>query len=493
MAPLSSGGSLFLRRPGENWTVLDEAFLTEATEYEWRLELEGENPAKLQIQFSAMPLLYNATETGVEGRFVTPFQSGETSFQVNDHVFRTYIYPDSRKMTEDQYEMMLSDILEESAACFQLSGLNRDMTAGGFEREISWPQWQYIERNFKALERLFRKIQERPYRKLHRQWEYIRKEKVTQLTPQTEKWFEQSYGKGATQGIPDYVQTNIRKETTDVYENQLLKSQLKDLERMLNLYKHCGYREIEERAVNYQSRVKSWLIKSFLKETGEVQGNREITQVIRKHPVYRQTYQWFERLFKHSSEQIGFDYSIPMKDTYELYEMWCYFQLIEELRKQDMLADTKELFKTKKEGLFLNLSVNHESKVRLINGWKLYFQRNYQANSPDFHTYTHRMIPDIVIEGEDTLYIFDPKYRVPSNLSNALGEMHKYRDGILNRQTGEKAVREVYIMTPWQEGNEEQKFFGKEYLKEYKTGAVAMMPGVSSKWLESWINKTKSK
>lgn len=267
----------------------------------------------------------------------------------------------------------------------------------------------------------------------------------------------------------------------------MLKSQLIDLERMLNLYQHCSYSEIEQRAANYQSRVKSWLIKSFLKETGELQGNREITQVIRKHPVYRQTYQWFERLFKHSSEHIGFDYSIPMKDTYELYEMWCYFQLIKELRKQNLLADTAELFKTKKEGLFLNLSVNHESKVSLINGWKLYFQRNYQANSPDFHTYTHRMIPDIVIEGEDALYIFDPKYRVPSNLSNALGEMHKYRDGILNRQTGEKAVREVYIMTPWQEGNEEQKFFREEYLQEHKTGTVAMTPGGLNQWLERWM------
>jgi hypothetical protein len=54
------------------------------------------------------------------------------------------------------------------------------------------------------------------------------------------------------------------------------------------------------------------------------------------------------------------------------------------------------------------------------------------------------LIPDIV----KGIIVFDPKYRVPGNLGTALGEMHKYRDGILCRETGERAVKEVYILTP---------------------------------------------
>ncbi|MEH7096504.1 hypothetical protein [Neobacillus vireti] len=53
---------------------------------------------------------------------------------------------------------------------------------------------------------------------------------------------------------------------------------------------------------------------------------------------------------------------------------------------------------------------------------------------------TQRMIPDIVQEGENGLIVFDPKYRVPDNLGPALGEMHKYRDGILKRNNGEREL-----------------------------------------------------
>jgi hypothetical protein len=65
-----------------------------------------------------------------------------------------------------------------------------------------------------------------------------------------------------------------------------------------------------------------------------------------------------------------------------------------------------------------------------------------------FYTFTQRMIPDIVIQRGEKLFIYDAKYRVPNKVGTALGEMHKYRDGIRNIFTDEKVVEEVYIMTP---------------------------------------------
>ena len=88
------------------------------------------------------------------------------------------------------------------------------------------------------------------------------------------------------------------------------------------------------------------------------------------------------------------------------------------------------------------------------------------------------MIPDIVIEGAKGIIIFDPKYRVPDNLGTALGEMHKYRDGIIHRDTGKRAIQEVYILTPTKDEQAEGlRYFREDFQQRYKMGAIQVAPG----------------
>ncbi|WP_407872948.1 nuclease domain-containing protein [Paenibacillus sp. P36] len=127
--------------------------------------------------------------------------------------------------------------------------------------------------------------------------------------------------------------------------------------------------------------------------------------------MYRQCYQWFDLLYKHGNERIGFQYSYPLKETYALYEIWCYMQLVKVFREKGLLKDSTGIFKTNQNGLFLNFLEHNESVVKLTNGMSLYYQRVYQYNSSHFYTFTQQMKPDIVIEAGDRLYILDPKYR----------------------------------------------------------------------------------
>jgi predicted component of viral defense system (DUF524 family) len=100
------------------------------------------------------------------------------------------------------------------------------------------------------------------------------------------------------------------------------------------------------------------------------------------------------------------------------------------------------------------------------------------------------MKPDIVLEVADKLYIFDPKYRLEHNLPMALGEMHKYRDGILRESDGSRAVEEVYIITP---GEDKADFFHAEYRKHYGMGAFRLKPGECNAELVEWLTKDRSK
>jgi hypothetical protein len=81
-----------------------------------------------------------------------------------------------------------------------------------------------------------------------------------------------------------------------------------------------------------------------------------------------------------------------------------------------------------------------------------------------------------------------PKYRVPGNLGTALGEMHKYRDGIVHRDTGRKAVAEVYILTPTKtEQTDGLRFFQEDFHRAYQMEAVQMVPGEESEELRRKI------
>lgn len=68
----------------------------------------------------------------------------------------------------------------------------------------------------------------------------------------------------------------------------------------------------------------------------------------------------------------------------------------------------------------------------------------------------------------------NPKYA--TNLSTALGEMHKYRDGILVRDKEIPAVEDVFILTP-SKGQEELRYFQERYHIRYRMGAIEMVPG----------------
>ncbi|RDW17533.1 hypothetical protein CWR48_13490 [Oceanobacillus arenosus] len=115
-------------------------------------------------------------------------------------------------------------------------------------------------------------------------------------------------------------------------------------------------------------------------------------------------------MYNHKHEGIGLSYPIPLKDTFQLYEIWCYMMVVKVLRELGYVKKTNGIFKMQRNSILLDLAENKESSIYLKNKSTLYFQRIYQKNTNKYYTYTQRMIPDIVIEGEEGIIIFDPKY-----------------------------------------------------------------------------------
>lgn len=484
MGQLNSGDKLLVFDEVQMvWIPLQEAYFEEATIYRWRIETNF----SFRLLMQQVPVAMTRTSSGWEGVIETPFQSGFIQFKMlinhNETVVETYCYSDSRKMTEHHYTLLLEELLEESQICFQKSGLSSNVSGSGYTRDCSLLQWSFIESSISQLRNIFRHIAHHPLRFLKREESLIRREKVTKATPRSVSWVErygQSYGATPTK-LPSHIQSTKAKESFNLYENRLVLRNILDLEALLNVYNTIKDDEIQKKAAKYLSWIAHWKKADFLKGVSAHKGTVTITQVFRKHPHYRLWYKWFHDLYQYNNLSFDFGQKLALKDTFLLYEMWCYLQIIKVLREYRLLNDTTALF-TKKDGFyFLNLAENKESTLLLANGGELTYQKTIQINTSPYYSFTHRMIPDIVLEYREKLYIFDPKYRVAANLPMALGEMHKYRDGVLSRSTDQQVVKEVYILTPVEnEGSDKKDFYREDFQVRYGMGAFCLKPGESN-------------
>lgn len=485
MVQPSSGDSLEFLCPDTGiWTPIEKMRFEEAKTYRWRTTCH----APFRFLLNGMPLPMVSTDYGWEGEWAAPFQSGMLEFtieQVKRVTVETFLYSDKRKLTEDDFGQMISDILTEAAACFQHCGVQSKFDNSGFVRKISMAQWDYIDRTFYRLQRTFKEIQAEPLRRLRTTDQWIRRENVKHVTPALLAWSERHSGYGMSPEIPvpELIWSGVREDTFNVYENQVLLRQLHELQRLLREYQTAAVDAIRLKAEHYLDRIHYWLRSSFLHQIQPHVGPIVVSQAFRKHPIYRNWFSWFHQLYQFKEYSIGFKNSIPLKDTYHLYEIWVFMRMVKILREKEALLDPSELFSLEQDGLVLNLSEKKESRVKLVGGATLAYQRWFTSATQDFVTYTHGMKPDIVLESEGKLYIFDPKYRLDHNLPMALGEMHKYRDGIVSKADSSRVVEEVYIITP-APGEENVHLFGDEYRQRYRMGAYCLKPGGTVQELE---------
>ncbi|MEI7025559.1 DUF2357 domain-containing protein [Paenibacillus sp. y28] len=486
----SSGDSLLVWCPDQGqWLDLEEVRLEEAKTYRWRTGYE--RPFRFSLNGVPLPMVKSAD--GWEGELFTPFQSGQVRFTLHreeERIVDSYLYPDARKLTENDYQQMIIDILQEAKACFQQYGAALAFDTSGIDRQLSMPQWDYVERMFHRLSFLYREIQAGPLRVLTGKDQWVRRENVKHVTPALIAWAERHPG-GGTSGeslIPAQIWTGLRTETCDVYENRIVHRQLRDFLSLLRRYAGLSDDAIRAKASRYADTVARWLRAPFLAGVKPHPGTVAVSQAFRKHPIYRGWFQWFQQLYQFDAFVVGLRSSVPLKNTYQLYEIWVFMKLVGFFRERDLIEEASPLFVLEQKELVLSLSQKKEHRIRLKQGGTLAYQREFTSATRPFATYTHGMLPDIVLEIGDRLVIFDPKYRLDHNLPMAVGEMHKYRDGIIRHADGAKAVEEVYIITPVP-GKDNPRFFEENYREKHRLGAYCLNPGTAGDALRGCLER----
>lgn len=428
---------------------------------------------------------------------------------------------DGKKLTQDQFRKMVADISEVSQIAFSLSpAYSKTELAKGKTFSLAQMEMMiiYLDDILKTVEaiarnpkkKLFQFRREVPLYQSKQSDEpavlkliinptgYMRPEKVnvsTALRRVTER----------TNGILfDKIPEVDNRISYNTYENAFVKGFLKRLliaarqiEKQLDLLSSGGLDEPQaviaasrkEKMKRHRRFIQKTIEMPFLREVTPLKMVDRYTVTMAKHPDYRKLYQYYLK-FLQTAAPLGYEcLNLSLDRTYQLYEYWCFMKIAGYLMKNasEQDVDASELFAFTNEsgGISLRLKHGEQSRVKINSNLSLYFQRQYNyIHDGTIGSYSFRMIPDIVIEqknedGSKTIVVLDPKYRVGySAIQSALGDMHKYKDAIVD-QDGNKIIKAAFILVPKQpESNgDSSRYLDNTYRKNYGFGVFVLTPG----------------
>jgi hypothetical protein len=297
--------------------------------------------------------------------------------------------------------------------------------------------------------------------------------------------------------------------TFDTAENRFVKSFLRGIQfgivdgmrsavRASGMTRHFAKR-ISDDCDEMERLLRPILRHSLWKSVGAMTFVPVASTVLQQRRGYRDVFRHFARL--RLASQVPFSKAaifdlLEVKDIAELYELWCYFAVVEELRRALGPPATAQRASVTATGI----SVPWDFEVRWAGGARVLYNPHFSPHRMDGrHSYSVPLRPDISLEvpsgPNKGLHLFDAKFRLErledlfgSNESveddfltrvgaderrgsfkrGDLYKMHTYRDAI-------PAARSVWILYPGSEG----RFF-REPTSEYDDRVAEMLDGVGA-------------
>lgn len=288
--------------------------------------------------------------------------------------------------------------------------------------------------------------------------------------------------------IPEKVQFYNNYLDYDTHENRFIKYFITLITKMLmNLSKIIEkekrtFNNLDKKITKHIKRLNMYLQYPFFKNIGNLTFIPFQSQVLNKKEGYKQLFNYFNIInAQHSiifDEEI--DQIIDSKKIDKIYELWCYFTVIDIAKKiygsagsQSRIIfrqnQVRKFFETENGSCYYEFS---DQSGKFYNA-NIYFQKNFTA--PE--SYSQSYDPDICIEILDNQrqivkrYLLDAKFKVDLKRDSKfkpddINKMHAYLDAI-NKAHGS------YILYP---GNHQKIFNRNSKIKYQGVGAFCLNP-----------------
>lgn len=434
---------------------------------------------------------------------------------------------DQRKLTRDDFDSMVREILGDTFALFSLSGFRKGIARESGTRPPAIARLEFLRTRIDELEAIVAGIARNPRRRLTAEdtaLPYHRASRATGL--EVLRSFRSGRilkEHGAPSRLPaplkgflpERIRVRRRLSSLDLPEHRQIGACLRFwaawLAAAAELLDHTpAGREAELRQSaalwalrcrRLARRVSQLAGLPPFAEAGEAPARLVLSAVFRNDPAYRRFYRLWQDMNLGIAAVFGDFLNLPLARTFELYELWCFLRLVragaEEFGPQGL--EIGDLFIADAAG-GVTLAAG-AATVPVGGGWKLCFQKQYREFwiEPDGRgSMSRTMAPDVVVAhapaaagAAHRLIVLDAKYRIEEGLNDALSSIHTYRDALVREaETGGVTgiVSAAYLLAPYvpslvsgyRDTPLPGRLFHPEYRAGFRFGAVTLRPGMST-------------
>jgi len=277
--------------------------------------------------------------------------------------------------------------------------------------------------------------------------------------------------------LPRRIVQRIATPTTKTPENLAVKSVLiglvQDIRAIADLAVQANATDIARRAEALLRSVRRRLNADPWRSLPVVAGAPIRTAApVTLPPSYRFVFETWRRY----RGAFGFDWAsplfhLPARETWQLYEIWCLFAVADALRSLGFrTSHPSDSFALTRAGLTLSLTRGRPLRLTFAAGrrerisltYSPTFSRVDDSNRQGWHSLSHTLTPDIVVEVGGSALILDAKFKTytdPGALLPDIQQMHTYRDAI-RRAGSPGAVRSAWLLYAGARGVHEPRVTG---------------------------------
>ncbi len=441
--------------------------------------------------------------------------------------------PDIRKLTRDDFDAMVREVLEDTFALFSLSAFRKGIARQHGNRPPPLARLEFLRSRADAIVNTIAGIARAPRHILRAEEVTVPAHRASRATgPEIIKSFrsgvirteidKSSRLPTALRGrLPAQITLRQRRNSVDIPEHRQIKACLKSWASWLNgiadrLTKASAQDEPEivtnagswaVRARHIARRLNDAAGTGFMSEVGEAPALLRMSSLFRNDPAYQRFYRLWQDMNLGLAALFGDFLNMPLARTHELYELWCFLRLLRAAAEEYGPAgiELSNLFISDAAG---SVTISAGSIVVPIGGDRvLCFQRQYReywVEPEGSGSFSRTMVPDVVLAGTGLgsacrrVIVLDAKYRINDGLNDALNSIHTYRDALVREaESGlpEGIITAAYLLTPhvptlkedFKETPLPGRLFHPQYRQKFHFGAVTLRPGMTAEDLRACL------
>jgi hypothetical protein len=527
---------------GPAWQVwpspdaIPAGFIREASSYLFELR-ESDDALAADLLIDGLPAeaLRSRDPRNARWRWTPGFHAGLVELTLKlpgkgFHRIEITTDPDLRKLTRNDFDTMVRELLEDTFALFSLSAFRKGIARQSGNRVPPLARLEFLRSRADAIIEAIGAIRCRPRNFLSAEQVTLPSHRATRATgPEIIKSFRSGLVRTETAApsrlplslggrLPAWITVRRRRNSLDIPEHRQIKacliswaSWLSSLADVLEKTDRNDDPEIVSTAGNWAIRTRHIARRlndaassGFMAEVGSGPATLQMSSLFRNDRAYSRFYRLWQDMNLGLAALFGDFLQMPLARTYELYELWCFLRLLRAAVEEYGLTgiDLSSLFTADATGAVTIASGS--ATISLGTDRLICFQRQYREywlEPGGQGSFSRTMVPDVVFAYvghrgmKKQMVVLDAKYRINDGLNDALNSIHTYRDALVYEANSEIAslVTAAYLLTPHIPALESDfkatsvpgRLFHPQYREKFHFGAVTLRPGMSSEELRN--------